>query len=165
VTKTKLTWVEIQHAGYVGVMRQTLALQLGRQPAYGYDNRQPWEDHVNGAIAEQAVAKWAGVYWSGMIHERITLLSDVGAWEVRSKTTAGHKLIVRPDARREAAYISVLLDLPHVTICGWIHGGDAMRAQWLRTYDERPPAYFVPDGALRHEDELLSGKVEQRVAA
>jgi hypothetical protein len=43
---------------------------------------------------------------------------------------------------------------PEYRVRGWITGAEAKRAEWLRNYGGRPPAYFVPAEQLRGIEEI-----------
>lgn len=147
----ELTWPEVLLAANGGVMRRVTALRKGLSGRYGATDEGAWDHDVNGALAELAVAKWAGVFWSGTIG-RIDL-PDVGTWQVRSKVRPEHRLVVRPDDADDAVFISVLVRAPQCVLCGWLYGDQAKQAQWIVSKD-RPPMYFVPESELTPMERL-----------
>ena len=141
-----LSGSEVMHAAMAGVMRRWSALSKGRNGVYGADVRAAWDHDINGALAEYAVAKWLGAFWSPTIG-RIDQ-ADVRQFQVRSKLLKTDRLVVRPCDKDTDIFISVLVETPKYTLCGWLEGGEAKCDKWVVAID-RPPMYFVPDKFLR----------------
>jgi len=137
-----------------GVKRRMFALKSGKPAVYGASDEGAWDHDVNGAIAELACAKWAGVYWNGTIGE--TTLPDVGPWQIRSKIEDGHRLVIRPTDSDNEKYVSVLVTLPTVVLCGWMWGHEGKEAKWLKEYPPKPPMYFIEDHCLRDMQDLAT---------
>lgn len=152
VIEIRLTWSEVLLAINAGVMRRCYAIKSGKLSAYGARMESAWDNDINGAIAEFGCAKWANVFWNGTVG--VTTASDVGRWQVRSKVVIGHRLVVRPDDNDDEIFISVLVQIPIVTLCGWLSGREAKQPRWLQTYDPKPPMYFIEDEFLRPMEEL-----------
>jgi len=142
-----LTWPEIMLGVDAGVMRRVYALKSNKRGVYGASDESAWDNDINGAIAELACAKWANVFWSG--HVGITTAPDVGPWQVRSKIVRGHRLVVRPTDEDNAVFVSALVQIPSVFLCGWLFGHEAKKEQWLKTYPPKPPMYFIEDQHLK----------------
>ena len=94
----KLTNSEIYQGANVGVLRQVQNLQVGAKPAYGEEGEKDWQKNIEGALAEMALAKHLGVYWSKGNWKDL----DVGEVECRSAQEHFHKLIIRPEDRDHA---------------------------------------------------------------
>ncbi len=151
-----LTWPEIMLAINAGIMRRVHAIRSGKAGVYGARKASAWDNDINGAIAEMGCAKWANVFWSGTVG--MTTLPDVGEWQVRSKLVAGDRMVVRPDDPDDSIFISVLVDPPDVTLCGWMAGIYAKQEKWLREYPPKPPMYFVDESSLRPMENLWDGQ-------
>lgn len=142
-----LTLAEMMAGGVIGLQRHAEALLAARPDAHGLDPSLGWHVHVEGALGELAFAKAVNRYWSCPVN---TFRSggDVGRVQVRTRSRAHYDLLVRPDADPADVYALVLGTAPRYTVVGWIYGREAKRAEWLHAYGGRPPAYFVPQGAL-----------------
>lgn len=151
--RIKLEWSELILAANAGMMRRVFALRNGKPGVYGAKDEGAWDNDINGAIAELACAKWANVYWSGTVG--LTTSRDVGGWQVRSKVVEGHRLVVRPTDKDDEVFISALVQVPNVVLCGWLYGHEAKSEVWLQDYPPRPPMYFVEDRYLRGMSELV----------
>jgi hypothetical protein len=128
-------------------------------PSKGYngiDNRKRgWQDNCDGALGEQALAKWLNVYWDGTPNT-FRKKPDVAEYEVRTNAESWGDLIIRDRDKDDAIYILVLShDCPRFVIRGWMMGGDAKQDQWRRAGDRsRPEAWFVPQSELHDMDSL-----------
>ena len=137
-----LSWPEVLLAANAGIMRRVSALRRGRADLYPDASRPMWDRDINGALAEVAVAKWMGVFWSGTVG-RVDL-PDVGNLQVRSKTQDGDRLVVRPDDDDADIFVSVLVQPPQYRLCGWLYGREAKREEWVVSHG----CYFVRDEFL-----------------
>lgn len=156
-----LSWSEVMLAINAGVMRRVYAVKSGKAGVYGARDESVWDNDINGAIAEMGCAKWANVFWNGTVG--VTTSPDVGKWQVRSKVIKGHRLVVRPSDNDGDVFVSVLVQIPNVVLCGWLFGRDAKRSEWLQTFEPKPAMYFVEDQFLRPMDELLSVETHREV--
>jgi hypothetical protein len=147
---------ELLQAAVGGALRRVSAIQMGRQPKNGAptDN---WTMDIEGAAAELAVAKYLGAYWKPItlngdikrMHARLDA-ADIGRRiQVRSTWRTDGHLIVKKDDPDYHVFFLAIGAAPDFRIAGWIMGCDSKRAEWWRAADpQRPPAYFVPQGAL-----------------
>jgi hypothetical protein len=147
-----LTWPELLLGCYVGVMRRVNALRRARQEPYGERPQASWNDDINGALAELAVAKHFNVFWSGTVG-RVDL-PDVGPLQVRSKNQADHRLVILKTDADDKLFISVFVATPECRLCGWFRAGDAKQAEWLLPDPPKPDRYFVPNSELHSIDTL-----------
>ena len=153
--KVTLDWSELELAAAVGLRRQLSSLRDQRKDKHGFSGP-GWTIHIEGACGELAVAKALGRYWNGSVdtfkdadipgeHTAI----GFGKVQVRTRSNAYYDLIVRPDDADQDVYILVTGRAPEFEVHGWIRGRDAKQKMWLRTYGDRPAAYFVPQSALQ----------------
>lgn len=104
---------------------------------------------IVGACAEKAVCKAEGWEWNPEI-DTFKVIPDVGGkYDVRSSEHARHCLIIRPDDPPGRWYIFVTGRPPVMTIRGCLRGQQARNPTWWRNPGGKPPAWFVPQGALR----------------
>jgi hypothetical protein len=56
---------------------------------------------------------------------------------------------VRPSDADGEIFVSVLVCLPNVRLCGWLYGADAKQPAWLKEYPPKPAMYFVEERFLQ----------------
>jgi hypothetical protein len=143
----RLSAAEIFSAASIGLMRQVSAIQSGSKDRGGAV-RDPWQCHIEGAMAELALCKALGVHWIASINAHSQ--PDVGRLEVRVRPVDSWDLILRRKDRPEASYVLLCGANGVYRLVGWIKGSDGQRALYLRdpTGGEREPAFFVPQTML-----------------
>lgn len=147
-----LTEAEMRFAAYGGVERQLNA--IGKRRGDQFRPRDYWGTHVLACMAELAVAKWRGRYWSPAYdRENLPGSSDVGAGEVRSSTNIDSPLILRPrdEKKGEAGFVLVVTEPPVMHLVGWAYGREVMAEEFWRPTPE-PAAWFMPQDRLRTID-------------
>lgn len=142
-----LSWPDIRRAARVGVERHLAALDRQLPDKHGYAG-DGWSIHIEGAIGECAVAHALGRPWDASVNT-FKSRPDVGPVEVRTRSRDDYELIVRVDDRDDSPYVLVVGRAPTYRVVGWCWGHEAKRPEWVRTHGDRPPAYFVPQSALR----------------
>lgn len=150
----RLEWYELEQAGIIGLQRQIEAFRKNLTPKLGYWS---WHSHIEGALAELAVAKALNIYWAGGVNTFGA--ADVGAdIQVRLRKPKTPEelpaLIVRPNDKPTDIYILVTGESPQFTVVGWISGLQAQNPEFLADYGGRGAAYFVPQHYLRSLHEL-----------
>lgn len=149
----RLTWPQVFLGAMVGVMRRMESRKSDRQDNHGYSPEAPWDDEIESAIAEMAAAKERGVFWDATLCNFKN--ADLGAdKQVRHTKRQGGSLIIRPEDSDDHRYILVVGIAPDYRVCGWIWGHEAKQERWLRSPNNRPPAYFVPQEVLREMGDL-----------
>ena len=143
----RLSLAEIALAAGVGVRRQTSAIYHGRMPRYGDAGYTDWQSHVEGALAEFAVAKHLGRFWSGA-HDNLRA-ADVGPYQVRSSTYLQADLPLHPPDADHEVFILVVGRNGAYDLRGWIVARDGKRLEWWGDpAGKNRHAYFVPADAL-----------------
>ena len=130
----------------VGVRRQIASLRKGSPDKHGYEG-EGWNIHIEGACGEMAFAKAMNIYWDGSVNTYHH--PDVGGWQVRTRSRDGYELLVRENDADDTPFVHVTGRCPVYVIHGWILGREAKQSRWLKTYGDRPPAYFVPVSSLQ----------------
>lgn len=156
----ELSWPELLLAVNAGVMRRLNAVRNGRKEEYGRHPAASWNEDINGCIAELALAKYLGIFWSGTVG-RLDL-PDVGTLQVRSKTEVGHRLVIRRSDKDAEPFVSVLVGIPVCHLCGWLFAKDAKRETWLLPDPDKPDRFFVPNGELQPIEALLDAERSSR---
>lgn len=143
-----LTSMEMLMACLVGVRRNIESIEQKLHANHGFMGN-AWEIHIEGACAEMAVAKVLENYWGGPVNTFKD--ADIGQKiQVRSTQYKTGCLIVRKDDSSDDIYYLVTGIAPTYIIRGWLYGRDARKKKWLQAPAGRPPAWFVPQDALRH---------------
>ncbi len=146
----KLTWYEVRYASMVGLWRQVAAWEENRKERFGaYEDAQNrWISHLEGACAEMAFAKLAGIYWDASVNTFSA--PDVGLIQVRLRAARDPRLIIRDKDDDHEAFVLMTGVAPSFVAQGWIMGAEGKKAEWRSDPGGRgAPAYFVPATALR----------------
>ena len=151
--KISLTDYEMAMAANAACLRNIAAVKRGWESKFASHNQ--WQNHIEGACGELAVAKVMGRYWGGSINtfKRGGDIDSTG-WEVRTRSNHDFDLIVRDDDPDGRVFILVTGKAPDYRVWGWIKSEDAKRNEWLKDYGGYGKAYFVPQAALRPMEEL-----------
>lgn len=148
-----LTISEMIMAAQIGVTRQLAAIKAGKSHRYGYEGI-GWDTHIEGACGELATCKVKDWFFPGCVNTFKTL-ADIGGWiEVRTRSNDEYDLIVRQDDDPDKFYVLVTGKSPTYRVHGFIDGVSARNPAWLRTYGNRPSAFFVPQEHLTSIDVL-----------
>lgn len=146
--RIELTSSEIMLAAQAGVMRQVENLKRREgQNTHGYDERNPWQIHIEGCCGEMAVAKYLGLYWKGKGQRGE---ADVADMDVRTRPFHDADLILHKSDPSSRIFWHVTGVNGIYMIHGWIiaHEGQE-EAFWSDKYNNGRPAYFVPNIDLR----------------
>lgn len=135
-----------------GGFRHIRALATGLRDKFDSPYARSFGPHVDGALAELAVAKQYGFYWSPTSVEDFKALDgDAGPLQVRSTTRSDGRLIVRPNDPDDRVFVFVVNKPPRFYLSGWLTGADAKRPEWARNGGEFflvAPASLNPMGDL-----------------
>lgn len=149
-----LSWPELRLAGHIGIDRFVRARARKWRALYG-QGQDEWWAHVLGAWGEIVVAKAANIYWPGDLGCPDNGRPDVGGYHVRARTRSDYDLIIRDDDDDDGRFVLVVPGaLPRFRIIGECLGREGKLPEYRRDYGGRPPAYFVPQDALRPLDGL-----------
>ena len=130
-----------------GLLRQIENLKAERYDAHKFSG-DGWGAHIDGALAELAVAKALNHYWLPVVSgDPRRLTGDVGDYQVRSTTIRAGSLIIHPTDPDNARFFLVINTTPTYNVVGSILGSQAKDPRWWRT-DTGRPAFFVPQQAL-----------------
>lgn len=112
--------------------------------------------HLIGAAAELAVAKYLQMMDHLFIDDRpIRGSYDLPGIEVKCRSKHGYDLLVQIDDNiDEKKYVLVTIANKRTMIVGWIDGKDVRSNAVIKEYVKGRPAYAVPQGKLRHIEEL-----------
>jgi hypothetical protein len=149
--ETYLVEVTLEHgelaaAAFVGVYRQLESLRKkNKDRATRQDSG--FTLHLEGAMAEMAVAKWLGVHWPATVNT-YTSQPDIPPnidvkW--RSVDTG---LYIKPDCRDDEHFVMVTGYAPTFRIESWITGKEAKDFNLCRPGGGRDELHFVPKADL-----------------
>lgn len=144
----KLTPAELLLAAQAGVMRQVENLKRNEgQNTHGYDERNPWQIHIEGCCGEMAVAKMLGLYWKG---KGVRGDTDVGDMDVRTRPRHDTELTLHKSDKADRIFWHVTGTNGLYRVHGWIYAYEGQdEAFWSDKYNLNRPAYFVPNEVLR----------------
>lgn len=149
-----LTLAEMLVASEVGKMRRCSALKHGRVETNNAPVDGGWDRHIEGAAAEMAVAKFAGIYWSGDVGD-LWSKDDVGPYQVRASHHIDGRLILHEKDKDDRAFILATGVAPNFILRGWIMGRDGKKPEfWTDPTKGGRAAYFIPQSEL-HPMETL----------
>lgn len=148
-----LTWGEMNLGADVGVHRYIEICRNARGGGAPGDGG--WGPHIDGAIAELAVAKFLNRYWTPLDDDFFNLPGDVGSVQVRATRHRTGKLIIYKDGDLHSTAIWVLAIVDPVAATVRIAGftdnaGSATwdeslpRPAWTITQDRLLPAEQLP---------------------
>ena len=153
VPKITLTEEELYICAIAGARRQIESVMDGREDQHGFDGYEGWTVHIEGVCGEFAVSKYLNVHF-GFHCNTFTSGTDVGPYEVRTRSEHRYDLLVRNRDDDDKIYIHVTGRAPHYVIRGWLRGHDAKKKKFAKDYGGRPTAYFVPEEHLNPVGEL-----------
>lgn len=156
----RLSWHEVMTAAMVGVMRQVYSLRDNRKDRHGFKGC-GWNEHIEGACAEQVLSKFLNVYWSSHVNHFEG--DDLPGLQVRTRMTPrkDFALIVRPSDSDQGVFVHVTGVCPTFYVHGWIRGSEAKKKEYYTSFDSREPAYFVPNDRLNPIESLKDAYCKQ----
>lgn len=114
-----------------------------------YSETRTWDQEIESAAAELAVARWRNRYWWGACFRRKTAGSDAGSAQVRwTQHDTGHLILYEEDAASNV-YVFVVGRTPTMKIVGWIYGHEARQQRYWRSTGVKCPSWWVPQSDLR----------------
>lgn len=146
-----LTDEELLFGGYAGLIRHVNALTRNATPGRGLSlvESSSWDLHITGALAELAVARFLGRYWSGLQGPGSI---DVRGVEVKHSGYDDAHLILGADARDELPFVLVTGVAPSFDLRGWTLGCVGKDVRFWQGNGR--PAYWVPQKCLRPIEHL-----------
>jgi hypothetical protein len=151
--RVSLTPMQCRISALVGAERQTEALLRGLPDRHGFSGI-GWDNHVEGAAGELAVAKVLGVFWGGTVNT-FKAGGDVGRWQVRTRSREDYDLLIRDDDRPGDTFILVVGKMPDYCVVGWkVFQPDGWPERWRKTHGGREEAWFVPQQSLRDMEDF-----------
>jgi hypothetical protein len=136
---------EVQAAALVGFRRQLNASIRNDTPSF--PERYPgqlWYNHIAGACAECAVAKYLRTFWDMSVDTFNT--TDLPGWDCEIRFSPTGKPKVKPrDTRNIIAVVGDAARISHYEIWGWLPASEAKQDEWASNND--PPCWFPPKEA------------------
>lgn len=166
----KLGALELILGAIVGMHRAVEVLLAGRaNRARGLDDdAQIWTRHIEGAIAELAVAQTLDRFWGGagsIDRGRVTAPKpaggDVGRLQVRLRIASAYdqnkRLIVQQRDSDDEDFVLVVGRAPTYRVVGWINAGEAKQhGEWIQNPGNFGEAWFVPQSSLHQLRDLAA---------
>ena len=113
-----------------------------------------WTNHIEGALGEFAVAKFLGLYPSGITEQDAT---DVGEhYEVRTRPLRYQELYLKKQDKPDKYFILVQGSYGEYTICGWISAFEVFdHRDWFHNNEGKTSlCYWVPHEFLNSIETL-----------
>jgi len=145
--EVRLSSGEIFQGAVMGVIRRLRNTEAGRKELYNAPKHGGWERNIEGALGEMAIAKHLNVFIADHTDRKCP---DVGDVDVRMSTHDDACLIVHPNDPDDRDIYLVTGFLGDYVIRGWMNSKDAKQQKWWRDPVGGRPAYFVPQGELKH---------------
>lgn len=143
-----LTRDEMIFAAHGGVVRNIDAILKGRRTIFGNPQRELWANNMIGALAECAVAKSLGRYWTPL-YDQPTGVADIGTrTQVRSSLNPDATLRVYERDKPDHAFILVVVKAPCFSLVGWQWGHEAKQDKY-RANGDGEATWAVPQAELR----------------
>jgi len=156
----ELTNYELFLAANVGIRRFIKSKSWDK--THQHQKNFSWNDDIEAAAAEMAVAKLLNVYWDGSVNT--FKIPDVGGiFQVRHTMQHNGCLIFRSVDSPLERYVFVRGAVAYHSpagsydVVGWIDGEEAKQDKFLRNPNGTGQAWFVPGEALRDMGELING--------
>lgn len=144
--EVELDYVQILEGLQVGAARRLKSHFNGYRQTAG--ETPTWDADIEGALAEMAFSKWAGVFFGGSVGQFKE--ADVGnTIAIRHTRWPNGRLILREGDPLEHHYILLTGGYGKYTIAGHIPGYRAKQSKFLSKPDPaRPECYAVPQAEL-----------------
>jgi len=143
--KIILDQFEMTHSGYVGFLRRLECVTRKRvdQPGRGEFKNGYWENDIQAAFSERAVAKFLDIPWTGSIgsFKGADIDPDI---QVRWTPYENGKLIIRPGDADNHKFVLVTGDAPEYIIHGWMFGAYGKNTEWAYNKNGGAPCFMIP---------------------
>jgi hypothetical protein len=132
--------------------RQIESVMQGRADQHGAPVALDWQNHIEGALGELAVAKVLGLYWNYGIG--VFKGPDVADLQVRTTRHGNGRLLVHREDAGHARFVLVTGANGRYVVRGWIYGWLAKRPKYWTEPQPGRGCYAVPQEDLRPIDGL-----------
>ena len=145
--RVQLTYSEIILGAMAGVHRRVEYLKSGLSNRYQPSMEQIWGAQIEGALAEQALAKGLNKYFSGKGEFGQSDLDE--NIECRATSWPDGRLILHDADKDEARYYLLVGEVGHYRIIGSIYGWEGKKKEYLDAPNQTGnSAYYVPQSEL-----------------
>lgn len=145
--RVQLTYSEIILGAMAGVHRRVEYLKSGLSNRYQPSMEQIWGAQIEGALAEQALAKGLNKYFSGKGEFGQSDLDE--NIECRATSWPDGRLILHDADKDEARYYLLVGEIGHYRIIGSIYGWEGKKKEYLDDPNQTgKSAYYVPQSEL-----------------
>ncbi len=157
----ELTEDQYEYAVKIGTQRHEEAVKRKLPDKHGFSGPGGLTIHIEGAAGELAVAEALQIPWDATVNTFKSVADLSKNLEVRTASKSTYRLIVRPDDKDDRIFILALRLAPtKFRVVGWLPAHEAKKPEWLKDYNGRPPAYFVPQDKLSPIDTLELNNVQ-----
>lgn len=145
-----LSVAEVMQGVVAGAMRRIRNRKLQTADRYGAPPS-PWDADIEGAMAEMAVAKYLGEFWS---YGKWSTPDTSGGRQVRSTRHKDGRLILYKGDADDDVFVLVRGGDGVYEIAGWIVAKDGKKEEYWTNPDTVRCAYFVPQSVLHPIERL-----------
>lgn len=141
-----LNSAEILLGAQVGIMRQIYNLKKGYNERYGANSKNAWQNHIEGALGELAVAKTLGIYYPVQVGDLGA--GDIGKLEVRTTPYANGSLRLHRADKDGRVFVLVTGLNGAYKVRGWMLAKLGKDECWWGEMVKGRPAFWVPQDQL-----------------
>lgn len=149
----ELTSREIGMGAMQGVFRQVKDISDNYNGYHSQPKHLEWQVKIEGALAEMAVNKFLGTYWSGAAGKGTP---DAPGYDIRMTHLDNGKLCIYAYDKNDLQFVLAAGLNGKYKICGWFYAGDAKVEKYV--YDKDPvrePCWMVPQEDLHPMETLF----------
>ena len=159
--KVELAWYEILQGATTGVLREVESLRQGIKWGHGYKGTQydKWGHSISGAIAEMALSKKFGHYFTHSVNnfKGKDIIIYNKPVQVKSQQISKYEkfLTIRPNYNPDDYYFLVIDDTPNFYFYGYIQAKDCQKlGKWTDRGNGRNKFWEIPINNLKPIDQF-----------
>lgn len=154
----RLERYEMEIASSVGRARNLSAIARGSKDVYPSDSQNAWGQHIDGAGAEMAFAKYIGLYWDGSVDTYRSGTGDLPYTQIDVKHSRDGKWKVKE--RDKGDLVLVRGTMPEYIIEAYCNAESVRR--YMPAFKEPACLWYVPEDERCRDFEALRKKIWRR---
>jgi hypothetical protein len=154
----RLERYEMELASTVGRARNLSAIVKQSKDVYPSDSQSAWGQHIDGAGAELAFAKFIGLYWDGSVDTYRSGSGDLPYTQIDVKHSRDGKWKVKE--RDKGELVLVRGTMPEYVIEAYCNADDIKK--YKPTYSEPTKLWLVPEDEKRRDFSSLRKTIWRR---
>jgi len=154
----RLERYEMELASLVGKARNLSAIVRQSKDVYPCDSQSAWGQHIDGAGAELAFAKFIGLYWDGSVDTYRSGSGDLPYTQIDVKHSRDGKWKVKERDRGEL--VLVRGTMPEYVIEAYCNADNIKK--YKPAYCDPTKLWLIPDDEMRRDFSVLRKKIWRR---